>query len=162
MHADEAMQAARLGTLLEKHSAEYDPAEHHGPALAYFTLPAAWLSRQWRFADLNEWTIRLTPVLAGLGLVVVSLVLGNKAGRGSGAIAALFTAVSPILVYYSRCYIPEMLLTHLGTLKFAEACPKRVLSDAQRHSIVFPAKNLVEPTGFEPVTSSMPLRRSTN
>jgi hypothetical protein len=46
--------------------------------------------------------------------------------------------------------IPEMLLTHLGTLKFAEACPKRVLSDAQRHSIVFPAKNLVEPTGFEP------------
>jgi hypothetical protein len=55
-----------------------------------------------------------------------------------------------------------MLLAHFGTLKFAEAFPKRVLSDAQRHSITFPEKNLVEPTGFEPVTSSMPLRRSTN
>jgi hypothetical protein len=54
--------------------------------------------------------------------------------------------------------IPDMLLTHLGTLKFAEAFPKRLLSDAQRHSIAFPEKNLVEPTGFGPNKFAMTLR----
>ena len=68
MHADEAMQADRFGTLLEKHSFQYDPSEHHGPALAYATLPAAWIARQWRYADLNEWTLRVIPALAGLAL----------------------------------------------------------------------------------------------
>jgi uncharacterized protein (TIGR03663 family) len=115
MHADEAIQANRFGTLLEKHSFRYDPAEHHGPALAYATLPLAWMARQWNYADLNEWTIRMAPALAGLALVLVSFVLGkaalgNSAGRRAGTAAALFTAVSPALVYYSRYYIPEMWL----------------------------------------------------
>ena len=103
MHADEAIQADRFGTLLEKHSFAYDPAEHHGPLLAYATLPAAWIARQWRYADLTEWTLRAAPALAGLALVLISFVLGKFTG-------ALFAAVSPVLVYYSRYYIPEMFL----------------------------------------------------
>lgn len=110
MHADEAIQADRFGTLLENHSFQYDPTEHHGPLLAYATLPAAWAVRQSRYADLNEWTIRVVPALAGLALVLASLSLGNFAGRSAGFAAALFTSVSPVLVYYSRYYIPEMLL----------------------------------------------------
>jgi predicted membrane-bound mannosyltransferase len=110
MHADEAVQADRFGTLLEKYAFQYDPSEHHGPALAYATLPAAWVARQGRYTDLNEWTIRVVPALAGLALVLVSFALGNLAGRGVGGVASLFTAVSPVLVYYSRYYIPEMLL----------------------------------------------------
>ena len=76
----------------------------------------AWIARQCRYADLSEWTIRVIPALAGLALVLVSwalgnlATLGNQAGWGSGAAAALFTAVSPMLAYYSRYYIPEMLL----------------------------------------------------
>jgi hypothetical protein len=54
--------------------------------------------------------------------------------------------------------IPDMLLTHLGPLKFAETCSQRCATALDR----FSSENLVEPTGFEPVTSSMPLRRSTN
>jgi hypothetical protein len=83
-------------------------------------------------------------------------------------IALVIAVASPIFAQEdkteipSAITIPDMLRTDLGTLKFAEAFPKRVLGDAQRHSIAIPAKNLVEPTGFEPVTSSMPLRRSTN
>ena len=74
------MQADRFGTLLEKHSFQYDPSEHHGPALAYATLPAAWIARQWRYADLNEWTLRVTPALAGLALVD-GVVRDREAGR---------------------------------------------------------------------------------
>ncbi len=115
MHADEAMQADRFATLLEKHSFQYDWSEHHGPALAYATLPAAWIARQRRYVDLDEWTIRVVPALAGFLLVLASFAIGKAAlgnGRGSsaGGAAALFTAVSPVLVYYSRYYIPEMLL----------------------------------------------------
>ena len=108
MHADEAIQADRFGNACsKKHSFPYDPAEHHGPLLAYATLPAAWIARQWLYADLTEWTIRASPGLAGLALVLMSFALGKTIG-------ALFTAVSPILVYYSRYYIPEMLLVLLS------------------------------------------------
>jgi hypothetical protein len=112
-----------------------------------------------------------------VGVVSFTYNFTNK-GRGiklktklitfSLCIALVIAVASPIFAQQDKTEIPpgitipDMLLTHLGTLKFPEACPKRVLSDARRHSIAFPAKNLVEPTGFEPVTSSMPLRRSTN
>ena len=108
MHADEAMQADRLGTLLEKHSFQYDPTEYHGPALAYATLPVAFLAGQRRYADLDEWTIRLAPAIAGIALVLLSFAIGSLAGLNAGGVAALFTAVSPALVYYSRYYIAEM------------------------------------------------------
>lgn len=108
MHADEAMQADRLGTLLEKHSFQYDPTEYHGPALAYATLPVAFLAGQRRYADLDEWTIRLAPAIAGLALVLLSFAIGTLAGLNAGGVAALFAAVSPALVYYSRYYIAEM------------------------------------------------------
>ena len=85
--------------------------------------------------------------------------------------------------------IPDMLLTHLGTLKFAGRfrtrapsrrstttsnsnaarsrfsgpCPERRSRRCERaFGHFFHRKKVMEPTGFEPVTSSMPLRRSTN
>ncbi len=63
-------------------------------------------------------------------------------------IALVIAVASPIFAQEDKTEIPpaittpDMLLTRLGTLKFAEAFPKRVLSDAQRHSIAFPAKIL--------------------
>jgi uncharacterized protein (TIGR03663 family) len=108
MHADEAMQADRLGTLLEKHSFQYDPTEYHGPALAYATLPVALLAGQRRYADLDEWTIRIAPAIAGIALVLLSFAIARLAGGNAGGVAALFTAVSPALVYYSRYYIAEV------------------------------------------------------
>ena len=43
MHADEAVHADKLGTLLEGGGYAYDPSEYHGPTLYYLTLPSAWL-----------------------------------------------------------------------------------------------------------------------
>ena len=63
-------------------------------------------------------------------------------------IALVIAVASPIFAQEDKTEIPpaitipDMLLTHLGTIKFAEAFPKHVLSDAQRHSIAFPAKIL--------------------
>ena len=63
-------------------------------------------------------------------------------------IALVIAVASPIFAQEDKTEIPpaitipDMLLTHLGTLKFAEAFPKRVLGNAQRHSIAFPAKIL--------------------
>ena len=90
MHADEAVLADKFGGLLETGSFRYDPQDYHGPALAWLTLP---------------------PALCGVLLVMMPLLLWEGLGRW-GAVAGL-TAISPAMVYYSRYYIPEMLLTTL-------------------------------------------------
>lgn len=110
MHADEAIQADRLGTLLESRTLHYDPTEYHGPALALSSLPGAWLAGADRHAELRERTVRAAPVLFGLVAVLIAAGIGARRGAAAGAVAAAFTALSPGLVYFSRYYIPEMLL----------------------------------------------------
>jgi len=51
MHNDEANQAYKCGQLLDSGEYAYDPADHHGPTLYYFTLPVAWLSGTSTFAE---------------------------------------------------------------------------------------------------------------
>jgi len=131
MHADEAILADRFGTLLEQGACAYDPAHHHGPALLYLTLPAAWLSGARRYVELSEITLRLAPALCGLALVALPLALARALTRRTALAAALLTAASPAMVYYSRYYIPEMLLV---TLSFAAiVCGWRCL-ESQRPS----------------------------
>ena len=110
MHGDEAVHAVRLGELLEKNAYRYDPDEYHGPTLNYFSLIPAWLSGIHTFKDLNEFTIRIVPVFFGLLLVLMPLPLLRGLGRSATIIAMVMTAISPAFVFYSRYYIPEMLL----------------------------------------------------
>ena len=111
MHADEAILADKFGTLLESHSWKYDPREYHGPVLLYLTLIPARLAGLRRYADLTETTLRIVPVLVGLLLVAAPLALARGLGRNQVLAASALTATSPAMVYYSRYYIPEMLLT---------------------------------------------------
>jgi len=53
---------------------------------------------------------RVVPVLFGVGLILLTAVLSDGLGRPATLIAALLTAVSPAMVYYSRYYIQETLL----------------------------------------------------
>jgi len=110
MHADEAVLADKFGALLERGEYRYDPANYHGPALLYFTLPAARLGGFRSYAELNETVLRAVTALAGLALALMPLALARGLGRGAALAAALFSAISPALVFYSRYYIPEMLL----------------------------------------------------
>jgi uncharacterized protein (TIGR03663 family) len=112
MHGDEAVHAYRFGQLLEANNYRYDPTEYHGPTLNYFTLIPALLSGQHTYASLTEVTLRIVPVFFGIVLVLLPLLLVDGLGRPVAVIAAAFTAISPAFVFYSRYYIPEILLVY--------------------------------------------------
>lgn len=109
LHTDEAVHAVKFAELLENNAYQYDPHEYHGPTLNYLTLIPAWLRGQTRFADLDERTIRIVPVL--FGLFMLPLLLGFRHGMDRVALvsSALLLAVSPAFVFYSRYYIQEVL-----------------------------------------------------
>ncbi len=111
MHADEAIQADKFGTLLETGQYRYDPQNYHGPTLNYLTLPSAWLAGINNYRDLDERVLRRVPAVLGLLLVLVPFLLKGAFSFPEAATCAALTAVSPAMSYYSRYYIHEMLLT---------------------------------------------------
>ncbi|KPK77988.1 MAG: hypothetical protein AMJ79_01435 [Phycisphaerae bacterium SM23_30] len=121
MHTDEAVHAVKFGELLEEGRYRYDPYEYHGPTLYYFTLLSAWLSSAENFSEVTEVTLRIIPVIFGVGTVVLLLLLADGLGRGAAIGGALLTAISPAMVFYSRYYIHETLLVFFGFLVIAAA-----------------------------------------
>jgi uncharacterized protein (TIGR03663 family) len=110
MHPDEANQAVRTGILQETGVYQYDPDDHHGPSLYYLTLPSAWLTSGRSFPGTTETTFRIIPALFGIALILLIYLMRVGLGWTAAFFAALFTAISPALVFYSRYYIQEMLL----------------------------------------------------
>ncbi len=121
MHCDEAVNADKFGTLLEEGRYEYNPAEFHGPALYYATLLPARLRGQVRYTALDEITLRLVPVIAGVALVGAHILLAPLIGI-AGAAAALLAAISPAMVYYSRYYIHETILVFFSFGALVSVC----------------------------------------
>jgi uncharacterized protein (TIGR03663 family) len=109
-HVDEAVNGVIAGRLLTEGAYQYDPGAYHGPVLYYLTTPLAKLAGVREYADLNEGLLRLLPALAGSLLVLIVLVLRRFIPPGAGLTASFLMAVSPMLVYYSRYYIHEMLV----------------------------------------------------
>lgn len=116
MHADEGVLAAKFGELLEQGHYPYDATEYHGPALAWLTYPLVKLVGVNHYAELSETHLRMVAAICGLLVVVTPLFLTDALGRWSALTAAALTAISPAMVYYSRYFIPEMLLTALTGL----------------------------------------------
>ena len=110
MHADEAVLADKLGTLLEGRGYNYEATDYHGPALLIASIPPARAAGIRTYAGLTETVLRVTPAIAGLALVLLPLALARGLPRGGTWLAAAFTALSPAMAYWSRYYIPEMLL----------------------------------------------------
>ncbi|MFC1492935.1 flippase activity-associated protein Agl23 [candidate division KSB1 bacterium] len=109
MHTDEAVNAVKFGSLLEENNYLYDKNEYHGPVLYYFTLIPALFSSADNLKEVTEETLRLTPVVFGMLLIILLLFLAGGIGRPAVLGAALLTAMSPAMVFYSRYYIHEML-----------------------------------------------------
>jgi uncharacterized protein (TIGR03663 family) len=63
------------------------------------------------FPELSEENLRIVPVAFSLCLLLFLPLISSGVGRLALSWAALFMAVSPIMVFYSRYYIMEMLLT---------------------------------------------------
>ncbi len=107
MHADEAIHADKLGTLLEGGGYAYDPAEYHGPSLYYLTLPSAWLRGERRYVETDEVTLRCVPAVLGVALVAAHVGAVPLLGTAGALAAALLVAISPAMVFYNRYYIHE-------------------------------------------------------
>lgn len=110
MHHDEANQAVKFGILLEQGEYRYDRTEHHGPALYYLTLPLAWIASGTSFSALSEVTLRLLPVILGVGMILLFLLFKDGITLEAAVFAGFFASVSPAMVFYSRFYIQETLL----------------------------------------------------
>ncbi|HEY3285275.1 MAG TPA: flippase activity-associated protein Agl23 [Armatimonadota bacterium] len=109
MHGDESVHALKFKELWEKGTYHYDANEFHGPTPYYAALPVIRLLGRHSFVETREADYRLVPVLAGVGLLLLLGLLGDALGRKPILWAALLTAVSPAMVFYSRYYIQEML-----------------------------------------------------
>jgi len=110
MHCDEAVQGMRFRDLLEEGDYVYNPHEFHGPALNYLTLPVAWAASAATITEVTETQLRLVPAIAGIVLVGLVWLVRDELGPTATGFAALLTATSPAMVFYSRYYIMEMLL----------------------------------------------------
>lgn len=117
LHTDEAVHAVKLGQLLEQRIYTYDPFEYHGPTLIYATMISAWLTGKHSLIQVTETTLRIVPAAFGLLLVGLAIFVSRFGARTTAAFAALFTAISPAFVFYSRYYIMEILLV-VFTLAF--------------------------------------------
>lgn len=119
MHNDEAVNAIKFRQLWEHHGYKYDPNEHHGPSLFYATLALQKLTLAPDFAHFTERRLRLVTIVFGIGLILLLPLLTDGLGRKAVFWGALFTAVSPALVFYSRDFIHEMLLVFFTFLAIA-------------------------------------------
>ncbi len=110
IHGDEAVNALKLGQLIEDGEYRYDSSDFHGPVLNFLTLPAAWIAGVRTTAELNAGHLRIITGLAGLLLVLFLMLLKNELGYFPSVMAGLIAALSPAMVFYSRYYIMEMIL----------------------------------------------------
>ena len=111
MHHDEANQAIKFGDLLERGEYRYDSQDHHGPTLYYLTLPFAWLGGRHTLASLDEVTLRRVPVMFGAATILLLPLVSAGIGRTAVAAGAILMALSPAMVFYSRMFIQEALLS---------------------------------------------------
>jgi len=116
LHNDEAVNAVKVSELWQHGRYVYSPDEYHGPALHYATLPFLWLSGAPNSDELDDATLRLAPVAFGVGLILLLLLFSDGLGRQAVGWAAIFIAVSPAMVFYSRYFIHEMLLVFFTAL----------------------------------------------
>jgi len=128
MHTDEAVHAVKFAGLLQEGSYIYDAGEYHGPTLYYFTLIPAWVRGQRTFAELDETTLRIVPLLFGLGLILLPMLFTPFIGKRAALAAGLWIALSPMQVFFSRYYIQETLFVFFGFLTLmlgARYCSRR-------------------------------------
>lgn len=108
LHNDEAVNAVKVTALWERGEYAYNPDEYHGPLLHYASLPFFRWSGARNSFDLDDARLRLAPVAFGAGLILLLPLFASGLGARAIVWAALFIAISPAMVFYSRYFIHEM------------------------------------------------------
>ena len=109
MHTDEAVHGIKFGKLLEEGIYRYDKFDYHGPTLNYFTFLPAMLRGQSTLVKLDEMTLRSTTAFFGLAVLLLLLLLKRILDWKELLWLTAFFAIAPMLVFYSRYYIQEVL-----------------------------------------------------
>ena len=110
MHTDEAVHGVKFGQLLEEGNYRYDKFDYHGPTLNYFTLIPALIRAQSSLSGLDEFTLRSVTAFFGSVIILLLLFLRSSLRWKEILQLAILLAIAPMLVYYSRYYIQEVLL----------------------------------------------------
>jgi uncharacterized protein (TIGR03663 family) len=113
-HADEATGARITAQRMESGGGVFDPKHYHGPLLSGLAVPLCRAHGENGWREMTKRTLRLLPAAAGVLLVMVPLLGRRRFGDAPMLAAAALLAVSPLLVYYSRMFIHEMLLAAAG------------------------------------------------
>jgi uncharacterized protein (TIGR03663 family) len=110
LHHDEGVNGLFLAPLFRQGFYHYDPSNYHGPTLYYFGLLTTTLnSFLYGKYGLSTFAIRLVPALFGMGIVWLVFYFRRFIGTFGSLTAALFIAVSPGFVFFSRYFIHEIL-----------------------------------------------------
>jgi len=125
VHADEATGARLTAQLMETGDYQFDPRHYHGPTLGAFGALAAFASGSTGWRDLEIAPLRVVPAVFGCLLVMLPLLGRRRFGDVPMLAAAVFLATSPLLVYFSRMYIHEILLALFAALALWQATGTR-------------------------------------
>ncbi|MFU8892216.1 MAG: flippase activity-associated protein Agl23 [Luteolibacter sp.] len=126
LHADEATGARITARMMESDDYRFDPKHYHGPTLGLLGGAVANFAGSTGWRDLQITPLRAVTSAAGLLLVMIPLLLRRRFGDAPMLVAAMFLATSPLLVYFSRMYIHEMLLALFGALALWQATGTRL------------------------------------
>ena len=107
MHTDEAIQAWRLGSMIEGEGFNYRPDDGHGPVLLFLSMPIVWIKSINNYQELNEVILRSVTAVGGTLLIIMMLLFKRLISIQGVAISSALVALSPMHVYYSRYYIME-------------------------------------------------------
>ena len=118
-HADEATGARIAAMRMESDGGKFDPKHYHGPLLGDLAIPICRARGENGWREMTKETLRLLPAGAGVLLVLTPLLWRRVFGDPAALMAGALLAVSPLLVYYSRMFIHEMLLALFGVLALA-------------------------------------------
>lgn len=110
MHTDEAILATKLSSLWNGQGFHYDPSDYHGPGLHHLAWVYGQLAGWGKPETWTETGLRHVPALCGLGVMLCSLLMIGPLGTRGALLSMLLVAVSPMMVFYSRYFIMEMLL----------------------------------------------------
>lgn len=125
MHADEATGAKITADRMTGVGGRFDPSHFHGPLLGDLSAPLCRLRGETDWQSMSSTTLRLLPAIAGMLLCFAPCWICRDAGRWPPWLAAGCLATSPMLVFYSRMFIHEMLLTLFGAAALAAARSSR-------------------------------------
>lgn len=113
LHTDEAILGVKLADYWQSGHFDYDPKDYHGPGLHQTSMLWGKLTGWGEPSTWSESHLRGVAVLCGIGVMLSGFLFADALGRHGVALALLMTAVSPMMVYYSRYFIMEVLLTLL-------------------------------------------------